>query len=211
MVLAAAIGQPHCIASPTARTDHAASHLEGGDQLRPRARSRGPVSRVGRDRHRLRLARQAHDGSGRLQAHQQAYRQGNRERRHRQGHQAAGRRLRRAERGRDQGRLSGLDADGRDRDLRRGRRDSLHLPGAAVLPRAGGQGREGLRAVARRDGVCRRRRRRPCRHAQQGAPVRADSRRRRAAAQHHPLGRGDPAARRDRVSGRRQDDQAEGK
>ena len=130
---------------------HAKSHLERRHQLRPRARAGRPLSGVAGDRNRLRLARQAHHGSGRLQAHQQANRQGDRQGRHRQGHQAGQRRVRRPERRGDQGSLSEVDADDRDRDLRSGRRDSLHLPREAVLPRAGRQGREGLRAAARGD------------------------------------------------------------
>ena len=52
-----------------------------------------------------------------------------------------------------------------------------------------GKGDDGLRAAARSDARRRRDRHRPRRHAHQGEPGRADSRRRRADAQHHPLGR----------------------
>ena len=68
-------------------------------------------------------------------------------------------------------------------------RDPLHLPREALLPGAGRQGREGLRAAARGDGRGRRDRRRAGRDAHQGAAGGADPGRRRAAAQHHPLGR----------------------
>ena len=58
-------------------------------------------------------------------------------------------------------------------------RDPVHLSREAVLPRAGRQGRKGLRAAARGDARGRRDRHRPRRHAHQGAARRAHPRRRR--------------------------------
>ena len=88
--------------------------------------------------------------TGWLQAHQQAHRQGDRGDDIVKGDQAGGRRVRRPERRRDQGRVSEVHANHRDRDLRaRPRRSRFVLSGEAVLSRALGKGGDKVYALLR--------------------------------------------------------------
>ncbi len=125
-------------------------------------------------------------------------------RRHRQGHQAGRRRVRRPERRRDQGGLSGVDADDRDRDLRarpaRFRSRYLEKP-YYLAPIGKGEKVYALLREAMREagviGIAR-----VVMHTKEHlAALIPDGAG--ADAQHHALGRGDPAARRDRAFRRR--------
>ena len=119
------------------------------------------------------------------------------ERGHRQGHQAGQRRVRGPERGRDPRGLSEVDADDRDRDLRQGRRDLVHLARDArtsLAPVGKGEKVYALLREAMREagviGIAR-----VVMHTKERLAALHPGRRG-ADAQHHPLGERAPAARR---------------